>query len=133
MRVGEKNPSLGITVCHHSASLVMPNGDPQDRCFSPTLTLMVDSYNLERHPQGNSNQTRLIRLILRYNTKSTRALISQKLAGFTCIWSVLPMTQNLAKYKQNIMVLLSKKIHRSESCESVSGLYGSGILYYQEK
>ena len=38
--------SLGITVCHHSASLMMPNGDPRDRFFYPTLTLMIDSYNL---------------------------------------------------------------------------------------
>ena len=25
----------------------MPNGDPRDRFFYPTLTLMIDSYNLE--------------------------------------------------------------------------------------
>ena len=36
---------LGITVCHHSASLVMPNGDPQGGFFYPTLTLMIDSYS----------------------------------------------------------------------------------------
>ena len=46
----EKNPSLGITVCHHSASLVMPNGDPRDGFFYPTLTLMIDSYNLRFYP-----------------------------------------------------------------------------------
>ena len=28
-----KNPSLGIIVYHHSASLVMPNGDPRDGFF----------------------------------------------------------------------------------------------------
>ena len=33
-----------ITVCHHSAHLVMPNGDPGDRFFYSTLTLMIDSY-----------------------------------------------------------------------------------------
>ena len=33
-----------ITVCHHSASLVIPNGDPRDGFFYPTLTLMKDSY-----------------------------------------------------------------------------------------
>ena len=38
--------SLGITVCHHSASLVMPIGDPRDGYFYPTLTLMIDSYYL---------------------------------------------------------------------------------------
>ena len=36
--------SLEITVCHHSASLVMPNCDPLDRFFDPTLTLMIDSF-----------------------------------------------------------------------------------------
>ena len=47
VRVGWKNPSLGITVCHHSASLVMPNGDPRDGFFYPTRTFMIDSYNHE--------------------------------------------------------------------------------------
>ena len=47
--VGQKNPSLEITVCHHSASLVMPKGDPRDG-FSTTLTLMIESlspYNFQ--------------------------------------------------------------------------------------
>ena len=38
--------SLGITVCHHSASLVLPNGDPRDGFFYPTLTLMIDSKSI---------------------------------------------------------------------------------------
>ena len=42
VRVGLKNPSLGITVCHRSASLVMPITDPRDGFFYPTLTLMID-------------------------------------------------------------------------------------------
>ena len=29
-----------------SASLAMPNGDPRDGLFYPTLTLMIDSYNI---------------------------------------------------------------------------------------
>ena len=33
VRVGSKNLSLGITLCHHSASLVMPNRDPWDGFF----------------------------------------------------------------------------------------------------
>ena len=41
-----ENLSLGITVCHHSASLMMPNGDPRDRFFYSTLTLMIYSYIL---------------------------------------------------------------------------------------
>ena len=43
VRMGLKNLSLIITIaaiCHHSASLVMPN---RDRFFNPSLTLMIDS------------------------------------------------------------------------------------------
>ena len=35
-----------ITVCHHSASPVMPIGDPRDGFFYPTLILMMYSYNM---------------------------------------------------------------------------------------
>ena len=41
VRMGSKNPSLVITVCHHSTSLVMPNGYPRGGVFDPTLTLMI--------------------------------------------------------------------------------------------
>ena len=40
------NPSLVITVYHHSASLVMSYVDFRDRFFSSTLTRMMNSYNL---------------------------------------------------------------------------------------
>ena len=43
---GIDNQSLGIIVCNHSASLVMPIGDPHDGFFYPNLTLMTDSYIL---------------------------------------------------------------------------------------
>ena len=36
--------TFGITVCHHSACLLISNVDPQDRYLYPTLTLMMDSY-----------------------------------------------------------------------------------------
>ena len=48
VRGGWKNPSVAITVCHHSASLVMPKGDPQDVFFYPVFTLMMYSYNIKR-------------------------------------------------------------------------------------
>ena len=44
VRVGQKTLSLGITVFHHSASLVMPNGDPLDDFLYLTLTLTIGSY-----------------------------------------------------------------------------------------
>ena len=31
---------------HHLASLVIPNDDPWDKFFYPTLTLLIDSFNL---------------------------------------------------------------------------------------
>ena len=37
-----KIPSLGITVRHHSASLVLPN--PRDEIFNSHLTIIKDSY-----------------------------------------------------------------------------------------
>ena len=43
---GLKNLSLGITVRHHSASLVMPISDPRDRFFYPHHTPMKDTYYL---------------------------------------------------------------------------------------
>ena len=39
-----KIPTLGITVRHHSASLVMPNSYPRDGIFNPHLTTIKDSY-----------------------------------------------------------------------------------------
>ena len=46
VRVGKKNPSHAITVCHHSASLVIPIGDPRGGFSYPILTLLMDSYNI---------------------------------------------------------------------------------------
>ena len=46
VRVGFKNPSLAITDCHPSASLVMPIGDPQDDFLYPTLILMIDTFSI---------------------------------------------------------------------------------------
>ena len=46
VRMDKKHPSLVITICHQLATLVMPIGDPRDGFFYPTLTLMIDSYNI---------------------------------------------------------------------------------------
>ena len=45
-RGGQKNPSLGIKVWHHSASFVMPDSDPRDGFFYLPHTPMIDPYNL---------------------------------------------------------------------------------------
>ena len=39
---------MGINICQHLVSLVIPYSDPRDIFFYPTLTLLIDSYNL--HP-----------------------------------------------------------------------------------
>ena len=41
---GIENPSLKLTICHHSASILMPIGDSLNRLFYPTLTPIIDSY-----------------------------------------------------------------------------------------
>ena len=46
LRGRQKNPSLVITVWHHSASLVMPDSDPQDGFFYLPLTSMIYPYIL---------------------------------------------------------------------------------------
>ena len=38
---GIENPTLGITVCHHLVTLMMPNSDPWDQFFYPNL--MIES------------------------------------------------------------------------------------------
>ena len=40
-----KIPPLGITVRHHSTSLVMSNSYPRDEMFNLHLTIITDSYN----------------------------------------------------------------------------------------
>ena len=51
VRMGSKNPSLVTTVCHHLASLMMSNCDHWDIFFYPTLTLMIDLYNIDLFDQ----------------------------------------------------------------------------------
>ena len=41
-----KIPSLGITVRHHSSSLVMPNSYSRDAIFNPNRTTVKESYIL---------------------------------------------------------------------------------------
>ena len=41
--VWQKGMSLQITLCHRLASLLIANGDSQDRVFYSTLTLKIDS------------------------------------------------------------------------------------------
>ena len=48
-----KIPSIGITVRHHSASLVMPNSYPRDGIFNPLFTTIKDSY-IHAYPTGIS-------------------------------------------------------------------------------
>ena len=45
VRGRQTNPSLGITVWHQSASLVMPDSNPRDAFFYLSLKPMIDSYN----------------------------------------------------------------------------------------
>ena len=44
VRGTQKNLSLAITVWHHSASLMMPDSDPQNGFFYLPLTPILDPY-----------------------------------------------------------------------------------------
>ena len=53
VRCEMKIPSLGITVQHHSASLVMPNSYPCDQIFtSRPLKILIFSHEAMRIPGG---------------------------------------------------------------------------------
>ena len=60
---GVEKSVLVITLWHLSASLMMPNGDPQDGFFSPTLTLKIDSYSIYKQ--------KALRCDNIYNTENT--------------------------------------------------------------
>ena len=45
---GLEKPCPSIIACQHSASLLMSNSDPRDYFFHPTVTLMIDSYTINR-------------------------------------------------------------------------------------
>ena len=51
-----KNPFLGITVRHQSASIVVPNSYPRNGFFSVHLALMKDSYNLIYGEKGKDHR-----------------------------------------------------------------------------
>ena len=58
LRIGYKNPLRSRFVITRLV-LVMPIGDPQDRFFCPTLTLMIGSYNLS-HGRSLQNHYMLV-------------------------------------------------------------------------
>ena len=58
-------------VCHHSASLVMSNGDPRDGLFYPTLTLMIDSYIINTFYYVIYYNTILVHMILRTSKQNS--------------------------------------------------------------
>ena len=57
VRGRQNNPSLGNTVWHHSASLVMPDSNPRDGFFCLPLTPMIDSYILAYRIRISANST----------------------------------------------------------------------------
>ena len=58
-----KIPSLGITVRHHSASLLMPNSYPRDGIFNQHLTIIKDSYSFVHRLLTDNFSTGTIRVI----------------------------------------------------------------------
>ena len=50
----EKYLTLAITDCHHTASLVITNGDPREGIFNSIPTLMIYSYKLNQCNQNGN-------------------------------------------------------------------------------
>ena len=65
-----KIPSLGITVRHHSASLVMPNSNLRDGIFIPHLTTITDSYKVDKKAMIRNRHNRIPHPA--FNTKRER-------------------------------------------------------------
>ena len=56
-----------ITVCHLSASLVTPIGDPQTGFFYLTLTLMIYSYITSLYLKISFLQPKILYLIVKFS------------------------------------------------------------------
>ena len=69
---GLEQSSLVNTVCHPSASLVMPIGDPRDGVFYPSLALMMDSYFMEI--QFINSKESIVCFLLLINSKYNQTL-----------------------------------------------------------
>ena len=69
---GIEQSSLVNTVCHHSAGLVMPIGDPRDGVFYPSLALMMDSYFMEI--QFINSKKSIVCFLLLINSKYNQTL-----------------------------------------------------------
>ena len=73
--------SLGVTVRHHSASLVMPNSYPPDGIFNPHLTTIKDSYDLKAELRKTFSKfyRRHYDLVSKFNT-GFKSLLKQGLS-----------------------------------------------------
>ena len=99
--MGLKNPSLMITACHHSASLVMPNSDPKDGFLYLTLILMMDSYTLDTegfHEVSSKSCQSLQKICTRF-TGWTDRQINRRL----CASPVRKMVKYAKKKNQKVM------------------------------
>ena len=103
-RVGQKNLSLGITICHHSASLVMPKGDPWDGFSFPIHTLVMYSYN--PHNSNNSHESISVAAAVacRYNTGLQIIVLTRKFFSYFSTKTYVVGTQ---KNRLDEKVLLS--------------------------
>ena len=91
----DRKISLKITICHHSASLMMPNGDPPDKFVYPTLTLMIDYYILPRTPSSST--------CFCHNHAVTYIYVPMK--GF-CKWSISDIQFSGVKFSESRLCLI---------------------------
>ena len=82
-----------ISVCHHSASLLMPISDPQDRFFY--LTLMIDSYSIYKGKgdalvRGNYRGLKLTEQAMKILERIVDGLIRQAVSIYDSKFGFVP-------------------------------------------
>ena len=112
-----KIPSLPITVCHHSARLVMPIGDPLDGFFYPTLKLNIYS-DIHKYKTNRQSLYRILWNFMREQTLFPVVVhflhvwfLSRQNCFENCIYGGLPFWKPTMKL-EHVLVQLRENRYR---------------------
>ena len=88
----------------------MPNGDPRYKLFYPTLTLMIDSYNLllffqlKEEKPGPARQVNLTKNSHTINQQTT--VLSVTIATLTITLTAMTLTPTMVKAHSTVGVMI---------------------------
>ena len=97
---------LGITVRHHSASLVMPNSYPCGGIFNPHLTTIKDSYH-----KKPSRKNTVICLVFSFLHVCFGLLLYLLISIFCFDLQVLPLLSKRKEIQKSLLTTLLKRWH----------------------